>query len=192
MPSSWDDMAVVGRVARPHGIRGDVIVNPDTDFPETRFAPGAELFVKRGQTVERVTVTRARMQQGRPVIGLSGVDDMNGALEYAGLEFRVPVDQLSPLPSGVFYRHDLIGCQVVTAGGLVVGLVRDVEGTMRGSRLVLEAGGGAEVLIPLVDDICVSINPADRRIVIDPPEGLLDLNVTGQRAKRGPERRERS
>jgi 16S rRNA processing protein RimM len=185
-------MAVVGHVARPHGIRGDVIVNPDTDFPETRFAPGAELFVKRGQTVERVTVTRARMQQGRPVIGLSGVDDMNGALEYAGLEFRVPVDQLSPLPSGVFYRHDLIGCQVVTAGGSVVGLVRDVEGTMRGSRLVLEADGGAEVLIPLVDDICVSINPADRRIVIDPPEGLLDLNVTGQRAMRVPERRVRS
>lgn len=185
-------MAVVGHVARPHGIRGDVIVNPDTDFPETRFAPGAELFVKRGETVERVTVTRARMQQGRPVIGLSGVDDMNGALECAGLEFRVPVDQLSPLPSGVFYRHDLIGCQVVTAGGSVVGLVRDVEGTMRGSRLVLEADGGAEVLIPLVDDICVSISPADRRIVIDPPEGLLDLNVTGQRAKRRPERRERS
>jgi 16S rRNA processing protein RimM len=192
MPASWDDMALVGHVARPHGIRGDMIVNPATDFPEERFAPGSELFVKRGQHVERVTVTRARMQQGRPVIGLTGVNDMNGALEYAGLEFRVPVGQLSTLPAGVFYRHDLIGCQVVTAGGSVVGLVRDVEGTMGGSRLVLQTDGGAEVLIPLADDICVSIAPADRRIVIDPPEGLLDLNVTGQRARRRPERREPS
>ena len=182
-------MAVVGQVARPHGIRGDVVVNPATDFPEERFAPGAELFVKRGTAVERLTVTRARMQRGRPVIGLSGVSDMNGALEYAGLEFRVPVEQLIALPPGTFYRHDLAGCQVVTTDGTVVGTVRDVEGAMTGSRLVVQSVDGADVLIPLADEICVSIAPADRRIVIDPPEGLLDLNVTGRRGTQRLERR---
>lgn len=181
MPSNWDEMAVVGHVARPHGIRGDMVVNPETDFPEERFAPGAELFVKRGATVERLIVTRARIQRGRPVIGLSGVDDMNGALEYAGLEFRVPVAELIALPPGTFYRHDLAGCQVVTIDGTVVGTVRDVEGAMTGSRLVVQSVDGAEVLIPLADEICVSIAPAERRIVIDPPEGLLELNVPGRR-----------
>ncbi len=189
MTVSWDDMAVVGHVARPHGIRGDVVVNPETDFPEERFATGAELFVKRGTTVERLTVTHSRMQRGRPVIGLSGVADINGALEYAGLEFRVPVEQLVALPPGTFYRHDLAGCQVVTTDGTAVGTVRDVEGTMSGSRLVVESVDGADVLIPLADDICVSISPGDRRIVIDPPEGLLDLNVTGRRTARRLERR---
>lgn len=174
-------MAVVGHVARPHGIRGDVVVNPETDFPEERFAPGAELFVKRGTTVERLIVTRARIQRGRPVIGLRGVDDMNGALEFAGLEFRVPVAELIALPPGTFYRHDLAGCQVVTTDGTLVGTVRDVEGAMTGSRLVVQSVDGAEVLIPLADEICVSIAPAERRIVIDPPEGLLELNVPGRR-----------
>lgn len=189
MSSNWDEMAVVGHVARPHGIRGDMVVNPETDFPEERFAPGAELFVKRGATVQRLIVTRARIQRGRPVIGLSGVDDMNGALEYAGLEFRVPVARLIALPPGTFYRHDLAGCQVVTTDGTVVGTVRDVEGAMTGSRLVVQSVDGAEVLIPLASEICVSIEPAERRIVIDPPEGLLELNVTGRRGPRRLERR---
>ena len=176
-------MAVVGHVARPHGIRGDVIVNPETDFPEARFAVGAELFVQRNGTVERITVTRTRMQAGRPVIGLSGVSDMNGALTFAGAEIRVPVDRLTALPPGVYYRHDLVGCQVVTRDGTVVGTVREVEGTMGGSRLVLETPTG-EVLVPLADDICVSIRPSERRIVIEPPDGLLELNVTSGRTRR--------
>ena len=176
-------MAVVGHVARPHGIRGDVVVNPETDFPETRFAPGAELFVQRNGLVERITVTRSRMQAGRPVIGLSGVSDINDALTYAGAEFRVPVEQLTSLPPGVYYRHDLVGCQVVTRDGALVGTVREVEGTMGGSRLVLETPAG-EVLVPLADDICVSIGPAERRIVIAPPAGLLELNVTSGRSRR--------
>jgi 16S rRNA processing protein RimM len=179
----WDDLALVGRVARPHGIRGDLIVNPETDFPEDRFAPGAELFIRRGAVVDRITVTRARMQQGRPVVGLLGVDDVETALPYAGLELRVPLEQLSPLPAGAFYRHDLIGCQVVTTNGRLVGTVRGVEGTLGGSRLVVEDEAGAEVLVPLALEICVSILPAERRIVVAPPEGLLDLNVTGRRAR---------
>jgi hypothetical protein len=68
----WDAMAVVGRVARPHGIRGQVIVNPETDFPEERFHPGAELFVNRAGRAEPITITTVRFQQQRPVIGLRG------------------------------------------------------------------------------------------------------------------------
>jgi 16S rRNA processing protein RimM len=178
-------MAVVGRVARPHGIRGQVVVNPESDFPHERFRPGAELFVRRGDRVEAITIATVRFQQGRPIIGIRGVDDMNGAQEYAGAELRVPVDRLAALPAGMFYRHDLVGCEVVTRDGAPVGTVREVEGTLAGSRLVLETASG-EVLIPLAAEICVSIAPAARRIVVDPPEGLLDLNASGgRRGRRG-------
>ena len=66
-------MAAVGTIARPHGIRGQIIVNPATDFPEDRFAAGATLFVMKEGRIQPVTVTTSRVQQGRPVIGLEGV-----------------------------------------------------------------------------------------------------------------------
>ena len=168
-------MALVGRIARAHGIRGQVIVNPETDFPEERFQPGAELFVERGGRIDTLTVTTARFHRGRPVIGIDGVETMNDAAVLAGLELRVPVERLAALPPGTFYRHDLIGCLVETTAGAAVGVVSDVEGTMAGSRLVV-AGASGDVLIPLVADICTVVDPAGKRIVIDPPEGLIEVN----------------
>lgn len=169
-------MAVVGVIGRPHGIRGQFFVNPETDFPEQRFGPGATLYVRRGGRIEPVTVTAFRMQQVRPVIGIDGVTDMDAARELAGLEFRVPVESLVALPDGMFYHHDLVGCTVVTAEGLAVGSVSAVEGDAANTRLVVQVEGG-EVLIPLVLHICTEIDPTAKRIVIAPPEGLIELNL---------------
>jgi 16S rRNA processing protein RimM len=172
---NWAEMALVGRIARAHGIRGQVIVNPETDFPHERFQPGAELFVERGGKVEALTVTTARFHRERPVIGIAGVETMNDAEALAGHELRVPIDRLAALPADTFYRHDLIGCRVEMRDGRVVGIVRDVEGTLTGSRLVLDGEGG-EVLIPLVAAICTEVDAMGKRIVIDPPAGLIEAN----------------
>ena len=169
-------MAVVGRIARAHGIRGQVIVNPETDFPEQRFRPGSLLFVERGASVDSMVVTTVRFQNGRPVIGLEGVQTMNDAEALAGLELRVPVEELAKLPEGTFYHHDLVGCRVETEQGDPVGTVEGVEGTVGGSRLVV-AGAKGEILIPLASEICRTIDVPGKRIVIEPPDGLLDLNV---------------
>jgi 16S rRNA processing protein RimM len=169
-------MAVVGQIARPHGIRGQVIVNPETDFPEDRFATGSALYVNRDGRVELVRISSFRMQQGRPVIGLAGVEDVDTARELAGLEFRVPRSALADLPPGAFYRHELVGAVVELKDGTRVGTVSDVQGEAGSSRLVVQGEFG-EVLIPLVEEICTSIEPAAGRVVIAPPEGLLDLNV---------------
>ena len=171
-------MAVVGRIARAHGLRGQVIVNPETDFPDERFQPGAELFIERGGMLETLTVTTARFHGERPVIGIAGVETMNAANTLAGQELRVPVERLAALPPGTFYRHDLIGCAVETRDGRAIGIVREVEGTLTGSRLVVDGEGG-EVLIPLVAPICTAIDPAAKRIVVDPPEGLIEANARG-------------
>lgn len=176
MLATWDEMALVGRIARAHGIRGQVIVNSETDFPEERFQPGAELFVNRAGVVEPVLVTTVRFHRDRPVIGLRGFDDMNAANGLAGSELRVPVERLALLPPGAFYRHDLVGCRVETREGEQIGVVTGVEGAMGGSRLVVEASRG-EVLVPFVVAICTTIDPAGKRIVIDPPEGLLEVNA---------------
>jgi len=173
--AEWDQCAVVGRVARAHGNAGQVIVNPETDFVEERFQVGAELLARRGGRVERMRVTAMRLHLGRPIIGLETVETMNDAEAMAGVEFRVREGDLEPLPDGMYYRHDLVGCRVETAGGDQVGVVATVEGELGASRLVVEAPYG-EVLVPLARAICVGIDIAARRIVIDPPEGLLELN----------------
>ena len=169
-------MAVVGRIARPHGLRGHVFVNVETDFPEERFQPGAELFVKRGERVEPLTLTAVRFQSDRPVVAFAGIESIDAVTPMAGLELRVPAERLSPLPAGTFYRHDLVGCVVETRDGRTVGPVREVEGTVEGSRLVV-TGAHGDVLIPLASAICTAIDTTKKRIVIDPPDGLLELNV---------------
>src|SRR5579871_3781718 len=165
----WDEMALVGRIARAHGNKGQVIVNLDTDFPEARFRPGAELFTLRGGVVTAVTLTAVRFQAGRPVIGLQGVDTMDAAESLAGQELRIPADRLAALPPGAFYQHDLIGCRVETPAGMPVGVVQAVEGAQGSSRLVV-AGARGEILIPLAVEICTSIDVAARRIVVEPPD----------------------
>jgi 16S rRNA processing protein RimM len=169
-------MAVVGRIARPHGIRGQVAVNLETDFPRERFYLGAELFVKRSADVERLVIATVRFHNERPIVSFEGVDDMNAAATLAGSELRIPVERLTELPPEMFYRHDLVGCAVETAAGTKVGQVTDVEGTLAGSRLVVATARG-EALVPLAAEICRSIDVVGKRIVIEPPEGLLDLNA---------------
>jgi 16S rRNA processing protein RimM len=168
------DLILVGRVARAHGNKGQVIVNPETDFPDDRFAAGNVLIVEQaGQTTSR-KIGSVRFQQGRPIIALDGVETMNDAEALAGAELKVPASELAPLPERTFYRHDLVGCEVRTSDGQVVGKVTDVEGPIERSRLVIAARGG-EVMVPMVETICVRVDPAAKTIVIDPPEGLLDL-----------------
>ncbi len=168
-------MAVVGRIARTHGNKGQVILDSESDFPEQRFQPGSELFVEREGRVVPLTVTAVRFHRGRPIVGISGVDSMNDAERLAGLELRVPMDRLAPLPPGTYFRHDLVGCRVATRSGQAVGVVRRVDGLPGGDQLVVEADG-REVLVPLAGGICVAVDLEARRIVIDPPEGLLELN----------------
>jgi 16S rRNA processing protein RimM len=173
----FDAMALVGRVARAHGIRGQVIVNVETDFPGERFQPGAELYLRRaGGEAETITLTTVRFHRDRPVIGIRGVDDMNTAAALAGAELRVPVAELQALPAGTYYRHDLVGCAVEREGGGLVGEVTSVEGSLTGSRLVVATPRG-EALIPLADEICTTVDVAKKRIVVKLPPGLLDLNL---------------
>lgn len=169
-------LVLVGRIARAHGNKGQVIVNPDTDFPDERFQVGKTLFTApAGGTPRPLVIASVRFHQGRPILGFDGVATMNDAEALAGAELRVPESDLVALPDSTFYHHDLIGCEVKTEAGKAVGTVRAVEGPTSRSVLVVESPRG-EVLIPLASEICVSIDPKLRTIVIAPPEGLIEVN----------------
>jgi 16S rRNA processing protein RimM len=176
---AWDDLVLVGRVARTHGHRGAVIVNPETDFPEERFKAGATVWMLRAGTPEPVVIREARLHQGRPVLTLEGVESMNDAERLRGAELRVPEGALLALPEGAYYHFQLEGCEVVTTTGERVGVVEAVEGEAGGQRLVVGTPGG-EVLVPFASSICTAIDVGERRIVIDPPAGLLEVNRPGE------------
>lgn len=178
--ADWDDMVVVGYIARPHGLRGQVAVTPRTDFVAERFRPGATLWTRSAGCDEVLTIASARVQNGRAVVGFEGLSSIEAVERLAGLELRVPEALLLPLGPGRYYEHQLVGCVVETAGGAEVGLVGSVESGAGGSRLVVRGERG-EILIPLAEHICVDIDVSARRIRIDPPEGLLELNEVRHR-----------
>lgn len=172
----WDDMVMVGRIARPHGLRGQVAVNPETDFMEERFRPGAHLWMRTPRGQQELTIDTVRFQRERPIVGFEGFSSIDDVEPLAGLELRIPPEALQPLDPGHYYEHELVGCEVETVSGRPIGTVARVEGGTGGSRLVVD-GDPEEILVPLALDICVEIDVAAKRIRIDPPEGLLELNV---------------
>jgi 16S rRNA processing protein RimM len=173
--AGWDDMVLVGIVARTHGNRGEVILNSLTDFPELRFRVGARLYGRKGGgPIEPLEVTAVRFHQGRPILGLAGVGSIDEAERLAGFEVKVPASEQKPLPEGQYYHHQLIGCDVVTASGDPLGRVTEVQGDGAATRLVIR-GPRAEVLVPLAQEMC-RIDVDARRIVVTPPDGLLEVN----------------
>ncbi|MGH9410154.1 MAG: ribosome maturation factor RimM [Vicinamibacterales bacterium] len=166
----------MGRVARAHGNKGHVIVNPETDFAVDRFAPGTVLMVEQGGRVSERRIEAVRFQAGRPIIAFDGIETMSGAEALAGAELKVRQADLPPLASGTYYRHDLVGCEVTDTAGALLGRVTRVEGPLERSLLVIATRRG-EALIPMVEGIVLRIDLAAKAIVVDLPEGLVDLNA---------------
>jgi len=175
-------MVLVGRIARPQGIRGEVIIDADTDFPEERFAAGGSVFVERDGAVAPLAIAAFRMHGGRPVVRFDGIESMDQAETVRGLEMRVPESELGPLPDNVWYHHQLLGSRVRTKDGREVGTVVGIQGPTERSILVIDGPEG-NALVPLVSEFC-RVDVAAKVVEIDPPEGLLEVNRGNWRGKR--------
>ena len=171
-----EDLLLVGRIARAHGIRGHVIVNPETDFMEERFRIGGVLKVGPAERTRNYEILEVRFQQGRPIVRFAGIETMNDAEALAGADLWLGEREMAPLPAGTFYRHDLVGCEVRDAHGSLLGRVTGVEGTMDRSYLVVDG----DAMIPLVAGICLAVDIAGRQVTVDPPAGLMNLNRRGE------------
>lgn len=175
---------VVGRVAKSHGIKGEVVVEVRTDEPEDRFAVGAVLRGRkaREQHLQNYTVEAAREHSGRLLLRLRGVDDRTASDAIRGVLFVVDSADLAPSDDpDEFYDHELEGLTVrIVAGrpdaGTEVGTVREVLHTAAGELLSIRPVDRTrdELLIPFVTEIVPTVSIADGVIEIDPPEGLLD------------------
>ncbi len=173
---TWGEMVLIGRIAKPHGLKGQVVVNPETDFVDERFAPGSQMWTRLAGAVEVLTVATSRVQGGRPIVGFDGFATIEDVERLAGGELRIPEHALRALDAGHYYEHQLVGCTVETIAGERVGSVVKVQGGLAGSCLIIDGERG-EVLVPFVEAFCRAVDIDARTIRIDPPPGLLELNV---------------
>lgn len=166
---------VVGRIGRPHGIRGAVTVECRTDEPEERFADGAALLVATREAP--LVVARSQWHSGRLLVEFEGVHDRTAAEALRGMLLEVErSDEERPGDPEEFYDSALVGCTVQTTQGARIGIVREVAHLPGQDLLVVGAEGidDAEVLVPFVMAIVPEVDLGRRVIVIDPPPGLLE------------------
>ncbi len=176
---SVEDYLVVGRIGRPHGLRGEVSVEPRTDEPDRRFAPGATLSVERDRPgraadgSETLTVRGTRWHSGRLLVTFDEIGDRDAAEQARGTVLVVPVDPSeSPEDPEEFYDHQLVGLAVERPDGTRVGTVARVEHTGAQDLLLIDVDG-RPVLFPFVGALVPTVDVAGGRIVVDDRPGLL-------------------
>jgi 16S rRNA processing protein RimM len=166
----------VGRIGRPHGIRGDVVVGVRTDEPEARFAVGARLDTDPAHAGP-LTVAAARWQSGELIVRFTGITDRTVAGELTGTWLGVDSGTLGSLDDPDEFRdHELIGLTVRTTDGEVVGVVTDVLHHGQDLLAIKPAAGTGEVLVPFVKAIVTEVDISRGVLAIDPPPGLLNLD----------------
>jgi 16S rRNA processing protein RimM len=165
---------VVGRIGKAHGVRGEVSVEVRTDAPEIRFAPGAVLATDP-PSAGPLKVAEARRHHGRLLLSFDEVADRSTAESLRGVLLLAEVaDDERPDDPDEFYDHQLAGLAVVTTRGRHVGDVAEVLHLPSQDLLAVRTADGREVLIPFVAQIVPSIDLEARRVVVDPPPGLID------------------
>jgi 16S rRNA processing protein RimM len=192
-------LLVVGQIARPHGIRGEVVVELHTDDPARRYAAGSVLQVdadqppsesepdpskaaesrvpgRRWRAPPKLVVHAARPHQSRLIVAFEGVDDRNTAEELRGRLLYVDSADAAPLDDpDEFHDHQLVGLVAFSPDGERLGAVVRVEHAPAGELLVLQRPDGGSALVPCVKAIVTEVDLAGGRILMDPPEGLLEL-----------------
>lgn len=166
---------VVGRVARAHGIGGEVAVDVRTDEPDSRFALGQVLETDPADRGP-LTVERTRWHSGRLLVQFAQVPDRTGAEALRGT-LLVADSSTSAVPADDddFWDHDLVGLRAETADGTELGVVAEILHPPGAPLIAVRRPDGAELLVPFVRAIVPTVDLSAGRIVVTPPDGLLDL-----------------
>jgi len=198
-PAEEQDWVQVARIIRPRGNKGEVLAELFTDFP-ARLSSRLQIFLRQAQNEPRaIGLQNFWVDRNHPEHGIfhfEGCSSIDAAEKLRGLEVLIPIADRVKLPAGKYFVSDLIGCSVfenpvaeaklsspacaMEKAPRVVGTVRDVffpgEGTAGTPLLQVQTATG-ELLVPLAEDICRSIDVAARRIDVTLPEGLSELNT---------------
>ena len=168
------ELVSIARIVRTRGLRGEVVADLLTDFPE-RF-DGLEEVIALLPTGEKreLKIEKFWFQKGRVILKFHGFDSIESAEDLRDAEVCVPESEAVELDDGEFFDWELEGCEVETVGGEKLGTVREIMRT-GGTEVLLIDGAERELMIPFAESICVEVDVKAKRIVVDPPDGLLEF-----------------
>ena len=162
------EFLIVGRIVAPWGIRGEVKVEVETDFPE-RFSPHKQVYIDGIP----FTIESCRSHKQHLIVKLATIDSIEAAEKLRKQDLTIPGSELYPLPEGQYYAFQLIGLKVLTTAGKHIGQIKEIMATASNDVYIVEGKRG-EILIPAIEDVVKSIDLKKGKIVIEAIEGLLD------------------
>ena len=173
------EFAIVGRIRKAHGIRGEVVVEPLTDAPDAVFAAGRRVFAgttegERARDGAELAVNEVRPFREGLLVRFDRIPDRTAAELWRDRYLLLPVAELTPLAEDEVYIHDLVGMKVVLISGEPLGDVLEVYEVPQGLVLDVKRVAGGTVMLPFSPDVVKRVSAATRTIEVDPPEGLLD------------------
>ena len=169
--NSPGDLLAVGRILRPHGIRGALIVESLTDWDQ-RFVPGAKMLLEKGpQDYVEVTLETAAPHSGRYLVSM-GLADRDAADGLRGLFLMVPACEAAPLGEGEYWPHDMVDMALVDGDGHELGRVKEVLCRAAQDLIVAFSADGVEFSVPFVSEFVKEVDMDGRTITVELPEGM--------------------
>jgi 16S rRNA processing protein RimM len=170
-----DELIVVARIVKTRALRGEVVADLLTDFPDRFEGLETVLGIAPDESQRSLAIEEHWFHGDRIVLKIAGYDTVDTAKALVGYELALPADERIELPAGQFYEWELAGCRVETVSGETIGNVRSIMRTGAVEILVVANQAEKEFLVPMAREICVEIDVANKLIRIDPPAGLLEL-----------------
>ncbi|MEQ1604348.1 MAG: ribosome maturation factor RimM [Pyrinomonadaceae bacterium] len=168
------DLVAIANIVRTRGLKGEVVADMLTDFPE-RFESLVDVIgVRESSERLELKIEKFWFQNGRVILKFVGFDTIERSETLRNVEICVPESDAVELGEGEFFDWELAGCRVETIDGTQIGEVRELMRT-GGTELLVVAGELKEYLIPFAEAICIEVDVENKLIKIDPPEGLLEF-----------------
>ncbi|MBC1525863.1 ribosome maturation factor RimM [Listeria booriae] len=171
-----EQMFNVGKIVNTHGLMGEVRVMSQTDFADERFVPGNELFLfaKNSKKPEKLVIKTHRKHKNFDLLTFEGIIGINNVERMKEGMLKVPESQLGDLEENEFYFHEIIGCEVYTEEGELLGTISEILTPGANDVWVVQQKGEKDKLVPYIADVVTSVNIADKKITISVMEGLFD------------------
>lgn len=166
----------VGKIVNTHGIKGEIRVISSTDFAEERYKVGNTLFLFMDEKKEplEVKIASHRSHKNFDLLTLEGLQNINLVEKFKGGILKIPESQLTPLEDeNEFYFHEIIGCEVYTVNGEEIGKIKEILTPGANDVWVIKGKAGKEILIPYIEQVVKQIDVNNKKVLIDPIEGLL-------------------
>jgi 16S rRNA processing protein RimM len=162
----------IGQVIRAHGVRGEISVTILTDFPE-RFAAMEWVYLGNELEAEPFRLENYRWHKQNVLLTLAGVTSRTQAEKLRGQLVQIPIEEAMPLPEGSYYLYQLLGLQVMTGAGQILGVVKDILETGANDVYVVQGEDQAEILLPAIPDVVKAIDLENGQMVVELLDGLI-------------------